>query len=66
MLLCGYLLCVDWNTTHRCDTVYEFCWRVAAASGKSADPILQCKPPLLKHHRDVMGEFKNFRRVVVP
>jgi hypothetical protein len=36
------------NTAHRCDTVYEFCWRVAAASGKSADPILHRKTPLLK------------------
>jgi hypothetical protein len=38
--------------------VYEFCWHVAAASGKSADPILHCEPPLLKHRSDAMGEFK--------
>jgi hypothetical protein len=46
------------NTAHRCDTVYKFCWLVAAASGKSADPILHREPPLLKHHSDAMGEFK--------
>jgi hypothetical protein len=39
--------------------VYEFCSHVAAASGKSADPILHREPPLLKHHNDVMDEFKN-------
>jgi hypothetical protein len=41
--------------------VYKFCWRVlvAAASGKSADPILHHEPPLLKHRIDAMGEFKN-------
>jgi hypothetical protein len=33
---------------HYCDnTVYEFCWRVATGSGKSADPILHHEPPLL-------------------
>jgi hypothetical protein len=47
------------NTAHRCDTIYEFCWRVAVASGKSADTILHQEPPLLKHHSDAMGEFKN-------
>jgi hypothetical protein len=60
------------NTTHHCDTVYKFCWRVAAASGKSADPILHCKTPLLKNLSDAMGDFNNCctlcngRRVVVP
>jgi hypothetical protein len=44
---------------HRCDTVYKFYWRVAAASGKSADPILHRKTPLLKNHSDAMGDFKN-------
>jgi hypothetical protein len=39
--------------------VYEFCWRVAAASGKSADSILHREPSLLKHCSDAMGEFKN-------
>jgi hypothetical protein len=29
--------------------VYEFCWRVAAGSRKSADPILDREPPLLKN-----------------
>jgi phage tail protein X len=47
------------NTKHRCDMVDKFCWRVAAASGKSADPILHCEPPLLKHCSDAMGQFKN-------
>jgi hypothetical protein len=27
--------------------VYEFCWRVAVGSGKSADLILHHEPPLL-------------------
>jgi hypothetical protein len=45
------------NIAHRYDTVYEFCWHVA--SGKSADPILHCEPPLLKHYSNAMGEFKN-------
>jgi hypothetical protein len=35
----------------------RFCWRVAAASGKLADPILYREPPLLKHRSDAMGEF---------
>jgi hypothetical protein len=39
--------------------VYEFCWRVAAGSGKSADPILHCEPPLLTPCGDVTGDFKN-------
>jgi hypothetical protein len=39
--------------------VYKFWWRVAAVSGKSADPILHCEPPLLKHFSEVMGDFKN-------
>jgi hypothetical protein len=30
--------------------VYEFPWRVAAGSGKSADPILHRESPLLKYH----------------
>jgi hypothetical protein len=47
------------NTAHRSDTVYKFCWRVAAASDKSADPILHSEPPLLKHCSEAMGEFKN-------
>jgi hypothetical protein len=46
------------NIAHRCDTVYKFCWHLAAASGKSADPILHREPPLLKHRSDAMGEFK--------
>jgi hypothetical protein len=44
---------------HHCYTIFEFCWRVAAASGKSADPILHHETPLLKHSSDAMGEFKN-------
>jgi hypothetical protein len=47
------------NTAHCCDTVYEFCWHVAAAACKSADLILQREPLLLKHCSDAMGEFKN-------
>jgi hypothetical protein len=40
--------------------VDEFRWHVDAASScKSAAPILHCKPPLLKHRSDVMGDFKN-------
>jgi hypothetical protein len=54
------------NTKHHCDTIYEFFWHVAAASCKSADPILHREPPLLKHRCDAMGEFKNQRRVGVP
>jgi hypothetical protein len=46
--------------------VYEFCWRVAAISSKSADPILHLKPPLLKHRNYAMGDFENQRRVGVP
>jgi hypothetical protein len=42
-----------------CGTVYEFCCRVAVASGKSAEPILHRESSLLKHHSDAMGEFKN-------
>jgi hypothetical protein len=37
---------------------YEFCWRVAAASVKSADPILHREPPLLKHYRDRWANLK--------
>jgi hypothetical protein len=37
----------------------EFCWRVAADSCKSADPILHSEPPLLKNHSNAMGDFKN-------
>jgi hypothetical protein len=33
-------------------------WRVAAASGKSADPILHSKTPLLKNRSDAMGDLK--------
>jgi hypothetical protein len=39
--------------------VYEFGWREAAGSGKSAGPILHREPLLLKHRSDVMGDFKN-------
>jgi hypothetical protein len=39
--------------------VYEFGLRVAVGSGKSADPILHCEPPLLKHYGDATGNFKN-------
>jgi hypothetical protein len=39
--------------------VYEFCYRVAASSGKSVDPILHRKTPLLKNRSDAMGDFKN-------
>jgi hypothetical protein len=35
--------------------VYQFCWRVAAGSGKLADPILHHEPPLLKHCTDATG-----------
>jgi hypothetical protein len=38
--------------------IYEFCWRVAAGSGKSADIILHREPPLLKHRSDATGHFK--------
>jgi hypothetical protein len=39
--------------------VYEFCWRVAAGSGKSAVPILHRETPLLKNRSGAMGDFKN-------
>jgi hypothetical protein len=39
--------------------MYEFCWRVAAGSGKSADLILHREPPLLKQLSDATGDFKN-------
>jgi hypothetical protein len=39
--------------------VYEFCWHVAAASGKSADSILHRKTPLFKNRSDATGDFKN-------
>jgi hypothetical protein len=38
--------------------VCEFRWRVADGSGKSADPILHCEPPLLKHQSNVMDDLK--------
>jgi hypothetical protein len=38
--------------------VYEFRWRLAPGSGKSADPILHREPPLLKHRSDAMGDCK--------
>jgi hypothetical protein len=31
--------------------IYEFCWRLAEGSGKSADTIL--------HRSNAMGDFKN-------
>jgi hypothetical protein len=37
----------------------EFCWRVAAGSNKSADPISHHEPSLLKHGSDAMFDFKN-------
>jgi hypothetical protein len=37
--------------------VYEFCRNVAAGSVKSADLILHCEPPLLKHCSDATGDF---------
>jgi hypothetical protein len=46
--------------------VYVFCWRVAAGSGKSADPILHHEPPVLKHRSDAMGDLKIKERVGVP
>jgi hypothetical protein len=39
--------------------LYKFCWHVAAGSSKSADPILLCETPLLKHLSDATGAFKN-------
>jgi hypothetical protein len=39
--------------------IYEFCWRFAAGSGKSADPILHREAPRFKHRSDAMGDFKN-------
>jgi hypothetical protein len=39
--------------------LYEFCRRVAAGSGKSADPSLRREPPLLKHRSDATGDIKN-------
>jgi hypothetical protein len=47
------------KTAHCCDMVYEFCWRVDAASGKSDYPILHHEPPLLKHRSDAMRKSKN-------
>jgi hypothetical protein len=43
--------------------MYEFCWRVAAGSGKSSEPIIRHEPPLLKHCSDAMANFKNLKRV---
>jgi hypothetical protein len=37
--------------------VHEFCWRKAAGSGKSVDPILGREPPLLKPRSDALGDF---------
>jgi hypothetical protein len=39
--------------------LYKLCWRVAAGSGKSADLILHCEPPLLKHRSDATGDLEN-------
>jgi hypothetical protein len=39
--------------------VYEYCWRVAAGSGKSAYLILHHEPPLLKHRSNATGDLKN-------
>jgi hypothetical protein len=44
----------------------NFCWRVTAGSFKSADPILQREPPLLKNRRNATGSFKNFQSDGVP
>jgi hypothetical protein len=39
--------------------VYEFFWRVAAESGKSADHFLHRETPLLKNRSDGKSDFKN-------
>jgi hypothetical protein len=43
--------------------VYEFCWHVAAGSGKSADPILHREPPLLKHRSNAMCDFRTLLKL---